>query len=440
MGSDTIFIITIILSKIFLCFLSFLNKGGSFPGKIALSLFPNILEKIVYCKNIVLVTGTNGKTTTANMIAQACSIAGKSVAINTKGDNLLNGIVTTIINHVTLFGHVKTDIIILEVDELTFPYIFRQIPVSSLIVTNFFRDQLDRSKEVEQLIKCIEKSIKNYKGNLILNGNDPNVVRLSKAAKEAKSYYYGITVDIYNKIIEINEGKFCPFCFSFLEYDTIYYSHIGKFNCINCDFSTPILDIFTNQIYDDSFIVNGECFKILNSEIYMVYNYMAVLLFAQLSNIPFDILKKSFLQMKSPIGRNEKFIVNNQKWVIHLIKNPTGSNEILKQIGKEIEEKIIIFVLNDNEPDGTDVSWIYDSDFEHILSDNTNAIVCCGQRPYDAALRIKYGGFDREIVVCENLHDAVKKGMSYSNNVYVLTTYTAMLPVRTIIRRESVCS
>lgn len=430
--------ITIILSKLSLYILSILNKGGSFPGKIALTLCPNILQKLVYHQSVILVTGTNGKTSTANMIAEACMVAGKSVAINTKGDNLRNGITTTLMKYTTFFGRIKTDIIVLEVDELTLPSIFPQLPVSSLVVTNFFRDQLDRAKEMEQLIQGIEKSIHHYEGNLLLNGNDPNVMRLAKAAPSATTYTYGMNIDMEDKVEETNEGKFCPICGSFLQYTSHYYSHVGRFHCEDCLFATPNLDISIHKIDEDTFVVGEESFTVSNPALYTMYNCLAVLLFAKVYDIPFDCVRQAFLQVKTPMGRNEKFIIQDQPWVMNLIKNPTGANEVLKQVEKAQEDNIVIFALNDNAQDGTDVSWIYDSDFERILHKQTKAIICCGQRAHDAALRMKYGGYDGELILCEKLQDAFEKGMSYHQPVYVLTTYTAMLPMRTIIRRESI--
>ncbi len=430
--------ITIVLSKLSLYILSFLNKGGSFPGKIALTLCPNILQKLVYEQPVILVTGTNGKTSTANMIAETCIVAGKTVAINTKGDNLRNGITTTLMKYATITGRINTDIIVLEVDELTLPSIFSQLPVSSLVVTNFFRDQLDRAKEMEQLIQGIEKSIQSYEGNLILNGNDPNVMRLARIAQKAQTHTYGMSINIDYEVHETNEGKFCPICGAFLQYGIHYYSHIGDFHCQTCTFATPSLDLSITHIDEDTFTVNEESFTISNPALYMMYNCLAVLLFAKVHDISFHCVRQAFLQVKTPMGRNEKFTILHQPWVMNLIKNPTGANEVLKQVEKDQTDKIVIFALNDNAQDGTDVSWIYDSDFERILHDQTKAIICCGQRAHDAALRMKYGGYSGKLIVCEKLYDAVVKGKAYHHPVYVLTTYTAMLPMRTIIRRESI--
>ncbi|MDE6476227.1 MAG: MurT ligase domain-containing protein [Erysipelotrichaceae bacterium] len=430
--------ITILLSKLSLYLLSFFSKGGSFPGKIALTLCPSILKKLVYHQPIILVTGTNGKTSTANMIAETCIVAGKSVAINTKGDNLKNGIATTLMKYTTLSGKIKTDMIVLEVDELTLPSIFPQLPVSSLVVTNFFRDQLDRAKEMDQLIQGIENSIQNYKGNLLLNGNDPNVMRLANKAKDAHIYTYGMCVPTNDDIQETNEGKFCPICGSFLEYTTHYYSHIGKFQCESCPFGTPSFDIAITHIQEDTFTIEDEVFTIADNAFYKMYNCLAVVLFAKVYAISYAHAKQAFSQLKNPMGRNEQFMIQQQLWAMNLIKNPTGANEVLKQIEKVQEDKIVLFALNDNAQDGTDVSWIYDSDFERILPPSTKAIICCGQRAHDAALRMKYGGYKGELIIAEELSQALQKGKTYAYPVYVLTTYTAMLPMRTLIRRESV--
>ena len=181
----------------------------------------------------VLVTGMIGKTSTSNMLSYAFLADGKHVISNRKGDNLLAGVTTTMLTNADLRGRIKADAAVLEVDELNIPYIIKGLPVSALVVTNFFRDQLDRAKEMEQLISRIENSISDFKGMLILNANDPNVVRLSDAAKHAKALYYGIKRCKSSLIetSEASEGKFCPRCGSRLHYRFYQYSHIGEFAC-----------------------------------------------------------------------------------------------------------------------------------------------------------------------------------------------------------------
>ena len=215
------------------------------PGSIGCKVDANILSKLKFNGPVILVTGTNGKTSTANMITDLFEKAGYNVISNRKGDNLKAGIVTTLLTHAKLNGEIKANAVVLECDELNVRHILPFIPVTDFVVNNFFRDQLDRAREMEQLIDSIEKVLPAYRGRLILNANDPNVVRLNLVAKNASFSYFGMDENKYSvkTTKEASEGKFCPKCGARLEYSYYQYSHIGKFHCSKCDFQTPEMDI-----------------------------------------------------------------------------------------------------------------------------------------------------------------------------------------------------
>ena len=423
-------------SSILRCF----GRGGSLPGSIALKIDDKILNKLEFTGPIILVTGTNGKTSTANMIADLLSYAGYKVISNRKGDNLKAGITTTLLTNASLSGRVNATACVLEVDELNVSHILLNIPVTCFVVNNFFRDQLDRAREMEQLIESIEKVLPDYRGDLILNGNDPNVVRLSLKAKHSHCYYFGMDMNAYSmqNTNEASEGKFCPECGSKLVYDYYQYSHIGKFHCSQCDFKTPDMDVILNHVNlnNQSF----ECDNILYRQPYMgmysMYNCAAVLMVAKYLNISDQEVKKVFSNAPQPAGRNERFEKNNQICILNLVKNPTGANEVMKVIETDDTDKTICIVLNDNEQDGTDVSWIYDTFFEKIMNEHTKSIICTGCRGYDMALRIYYGGYKGNITVVDTIEKAIQTSFSTNLKVYAIATYTALLPTRQMIVKE----
>ena len=242
--------LAILATKLSAHILHLFHRGGSLPGTIGLKIDSDILKGLRFEGPIILVTGTNGKTSTANMITDLMSYSGYKVISNRKGDNLRPGIVTTIVTNSTILGKVKANALVLEVDELNIRHILPNIPVSALVVTNFFRDQLDRAMEMERLISTIESVLPNYDGELILNANDPNVVRLSLKAPKAHVTYYGIEENDYSRTStkEASEGKFCPKCNERLVYDYYQYSHIGKFHCPNCGFASPKADVSLENI------------------------------------------------------------------------------------------------------------------------------------------------------------------------------------------------
>ncbi len=413
-----------------------MHRGGSLPGTIALKLDSNILKQISTEAKIIVVTGTNGKTSTANMIATMLETANYQVITNRRGDNMHAGITTSIVKEASLNGEVNVDYIVLEVDELNVPYIMRDLKVDTVVVTNFFRDQLDRSKEMELLINKVENSLKDFKGNLILNGNDPNVCRLAYAAKDAHAIYYGMdeAKNSSKESSEASEGKFCPICHHVLHYDYYQYSHIGKFSCSNdaCDFASSDKAI-NGKVVDLNkrlFTYQNEKFKAPQAGFYTMYNCMAVITCALLYHISFKYVHESFTSFVIPSGRNETLMVNNQPCIINLIKNPTGANEVLKVIEQDDEVKDLLFVINDQVQDGTDISWLYDTNFERIISPLNKRIICSGTRCYEMALRLKYGGYKGDLVVIESLSEACNEFKALNNKKYALATYTALQPTR----------
>lgn len=417
--------------------LRLIHRGGSLPGQIGLKLDAHILKKISVNGPIIVVTGTNGKTSTSNMITSMMEHAGYHVISNRKGDNLKEGITTVLLSHCSLFGKVKADAVVLEVDELNIPFTLRNLPVNAMVVTNFFRDQLDRAREMEQLIHKIESSLDDLKGTLVLNGNDPNVIRLVDHAPNATALYFGM--DRYAGSMETtneaSEGKFCPRCGARVGYTYYQYSHIGHFHCTSCDFQTPKLDV-VGQVQDipsKTFTCEDRNYQAPQGGLYTMYNCMAVLGIAKLYHIDASNANKAFTTIKVPDGRNETFTFHQQRCVLNLIKNPTGANEVMKVIEDDASEKTILIVLNDREQDGTDISWIYDTFFEKLMDEHTEKLIISGARCYDMALRFKYGGYKKDMELHEQMEDAVKSLLASSTTMYAIATYTALQPVRNLL-------
>ena len=341
--------LSIFMTKLSAWGLHLIGRGGSMPGSIGCKIDSNILTKLKFNGPVILVTGTNGKTSTANMIADLLQRAGYHVISNRKGDNLKAGIVTTLLTHSSLSGHIQADAVVLECDELNVRHILPYIPVTDFVVNNFFRDQLDRAREMEQLIDSIENVLPNYSGRLILNGNDPNVVRFNLVARKASTSYFGMDRNKYSveKTNEASEGKFCPKCGSRLEYEYYQYSHIGKFHCSHCDFKTPDLDICLKDIDLDSetFTCENVTYTSPYEGMYSMYNCAVVLDVAKQYNISKECIEYVFSHAPKPAGRNESFYANGQTCVLNLVKNPTGANEVMKVIEKDPEDKTIVIVL-----------------------------------------------------------------------------------------------
>lgn len=432
--------LSIMGAKLSSSLLSLIGRGGSMPGTIALKVDPDSLKKLKFNGPVILVTGTNGKTSTANMISSLFEQAGKKVVTNRKGDNLKAGITAALLKSAKLNGTVDADVAVLEVDELNIRHVLPYLPVSALVVSNFFRDQLDRAKEMEQLIESIESVLGDYTGTLILNGNDPNTVRLAYKAPKADAMYFGIDRNRYSKetTTEASEGKFCPICSGRLEYDYYQYSHIGSFHCTHCDFKTPALDVSLENIdlNDQTFDCDGHHFTGPYEGMYSMYNYAAVLCAAKKFGVPFEVFDKMAKHAPKPAGRNEKFEKNGKTAILNLIKNPTGANEVLKVIERDDRRKAIVIVLNDREQDGCDVSWIYDTKFEKLMTDTTASVICSGLRAGDMALRMDYGGYTGVMKLDSSIESAISSALNDADVVYAIATYTALFDTRRALEKE----
>lgn len=427
----------ILMTRMAAALLKLIHRGGSLPGQIGLKLCPSLLQKLTISCPIVLVTGTNGKTSTSNMITALFEAQGKTVVSNRKGDNLKEGITTALITHTSLSKKVKADAIVLEVDELNIPFVMKNIQADALVVTNFFRDQLDRAREMEQLIVKLETAIYDFSGTLVLNGNDPNVYRLYDAAPNAKLLAFGMARGEFSQETtkEASEGKFCPRCSARLQYTYYQYSHIGEFHCGGCDFATPQLSVEgeVESIPQRSFTYENKSFKAPQGGLYTMYNCMAVLAIAKLFDIDTTYAQKAFQQVRVPDGRNETLHIQGKTCILNLVKNPTGANEVMKVIEEDTSDKTILVVLNDNAQDGTDVSWIYDTFFEKLLQPQTKRIIISGTRCYDMALRLKYAGYEGELCIHEALKDAVHALLEGEHTLYAIATYTALQPTRNLL-------
>ena len=415
------------------------KQGGNLLGKISLDWNPKILKYFKINCPIIAVTATNGKTMTNNAIGYVFETAGKKIISNKEGNNMDTGIASVLLKHCSLTGKIKADYLVFEVDEGYIPVIFKDLKLDTLVILNFFRDQLDRNGEVETLILKIDEFLKSYTGNLILNSDDPNVSRLGRANPDNENVYY-FSVSPYKyatkEMKEAGEGKFCPFCNTRLEYEYYQYSHIGKFECPNCHYgNNEIYKLATNvDLKNKSFEVDGIKYVTRFNSIYNIYNFIAVISCVSLYDIDIQIIQKALSNFVLNNGRLEELEIKGISTIINLAKNPTGSNVSLRILNEDDDEKELLFVLNDNLADGKDVSWIWDINFSNL--NNVSRIITSGTRTYDMAIRIKTSGFDtNKIEAYLDLQEAVEN--LYKTNVkkYVIANYTSLQPTRNEILR-----
>lgn len=396
-----------------------LGAGETWPGEIALRLRPNITSVLVnkLPDGVILVAGTNGKTTTSLMVKTILEHIGDSVVHNATGANLLNGIVSSFIRNADWLGRVRADVGIFEIDENSLPIMLRYVRPKRIILLNLFRDQLDRYGEVDMIVEKWVRALSKLPKDtqMILNSDDPGVASIGKSVK-GNTIYFGLNdPSKYLKIKEhATDSTFCPNCGGRLTYEGIYYSHIGAWRCSTCGNKRP-----EPTVSKWPSTLPG---------LYNQYNTLAAVALVKSLGIPESAIKKALQTFSPAFGRQEEIMVHGKIIKLFLSKNPAGFNASLRTV-LEMGAKELLFVLNDRIPDGRDVSWIWDVDFEMIPKEVR--VTVSGDRVYDMGLRIKYT--DHEVVAEPDLQKAL-----YSGDLYVLATYSAMLEVRKILKGRKI--
>lgn len=431
-------IISILATKFTIFLTKTILKGGTtFPGKVALKLDKNILGKVASGYNVILVTGTNGKTTTTSMIYNILKEKGFSVITNNTGANLYSGIVTTFVDNYKFSDKNHEKFAVIEVDEANVKFITKKITPNIITVTNLFRDQLDRYGEVyTTLTKILEGVHSVPTSKLILNGDES---LLGKLDIKNPVVFYGFKTNINeNKTIDINaDAKFCKFCKTPYKYNFVTYNHLGDYYCTGCGYKRPEISYGVDEIIDltsesSTVKINNTEIFLSQSGVYNIYNALCAYSIAKELGVDDITIKKSLESQSSSFGRQETINIEDKEVKIILVKNPAGYNQALDTLCLSKDPFSAAFILNDNYADGRDVSWIWDVNFEHLNNVDLNEIYVSGLRSYDMAVRLKTAGLDSSKFSITEEYDALTERIKESNNkkIYILATYTAMINYR----------
>lgn len=422
-----------------------LNKssGTSFVGMLTLKICPEFLS---YCrnyikqgKNSVTVTGTNGKTTTSGLLARILEGRDKKVLHNLKGANMLTGIANVFALKIKPFGK-KFDYAVIESDEAYLTKLYDFYKSDYLIVTNLFRDQLDRYGELATTAGYIRNAIEKSSDTLVLNADDPLVTNLGSNLPDRKIVFYGMeNVEFceesrHSETNAPSEVYNCV-CGKPLVYDKHFIAQEGHYHCNSCGYKRPEPDykgyVKIYKDYSELTVVSSTgsyTFKINLIGLYNAYNALAALACALEQKISPEIIQQALQSYHAIFGRAERRVINGHDTLIQLIKNPTGASEVLKTV--DLKSNIIV-AINDNYADGRDISWLWDSDFEQ-LRNAEGLVIASGCRANDTALRLKYAGISQEkIIVEENIKNAIIAASKEDNNdrITILPSYTALLKI-----------
>lgn len=414
------------------------GEGSTIPGKIAQRVDPDIAKSVTAgFDDIIFISGTNGKTTTSNLIGHILKVNDRDIVHNIEGSNMFEGILSSFV----IQKNSKTKIAVIEIDEGSIAKTFRHFQPTKMVFTNFSRDQMDRFGELDTLVDQIIDCLKDQDISLILNSDDPFVRRLAKAGNDA--IYYGIDAGIYEfQEANMTESKFCPKCGKPLDYSWIHYSHIGHYTC-ECGFSRKepkyaITALSSGLSLDMS--INDIQLKTRVSGDYNAYNVLASYAVLREIGLSEEEIKEGIESFQLSDGRMQYFKNDNQNAMVNLAKNPASFNMSLtighNIVSEENEAVSYLMALNDYGADGRDVSWIWDVDFEHLNNENIDFIICTGSRAEELALRLKYAGIPTDKVSCnQNIVAATEQALKQSEHLIAIPNYTALTPMHRSIEK-----
>ncbi|HLA04186.1 MAG TPA: MurT ligase domain-containing protein [Patescibacteria group bacterium] len=435
-----------------LAFVIRLFGGGATaaPGLFALKIDPNLVRKLNRKIKLgsVIISGTNGKTTTARLTYDTLFTKYK-VIHNRQGSNLLRGIASTLISNSSIFGKIRFDLAIWEVDEATLPEAIKNVYPQTIVLLNLFRDQLDRYGEIDSTRTKWQKALRTLPKStiLILNSDDPGISILEKSFA-GKIVFFGVSDNKVRlpAVATVADVKHCLFCGAGLVFDAQLSAHLGHYRCSKCNFKRPTPDISAaNLMFKSDFStsislgLDSQTSTISYSlpGLYNVYNVLAASTTALNYGIDLATVIEKIKKFSTAFGRFQKTEIKGRQLITFLIKNPAGANEVLRTISNQSRVNLLL-ILNDKIADGRDVSWIWDTDWE-ILRDKTDNVFISGIRRFDMALRLKYAGFklsNNSIYkeVNYSILIALQK-MSTKDTLIVLPTYTALLDVQKTLNR-----
>ena len=422
------------------------RQGTALPGKAALTIAPSVLQDLAgqVGKKIIAVCGTNGKTTVNNLLCAMLEAEGYDVVCNRLGANMLNGVAAAFAEAAGPAGNLKADYACLEVDEASALRVFACVRPDYLVLTHLFRDQLDRYGEIDLIMEKLDEAIRLVPDlKLIVNADDPLSVYL--AEKSGHPYRcYGIsepTGDGQQEVSkEVREGRFCKNCGSLLQYDFYHYSQMGAWHCPQCGFARPAPDhAASGLMYENglSFSVDGYPVRSGMRGLYSVYNVLAVWsVLAEDGHTGNDGLFQAVLDRYHPqFGRSEKFRIGGQNVFLNLAKNPAGFNQNISAVLEDRMPKDLIIAINDNDQDGTDISWLWDVDFDRLCDESVQSVTVSGIRALDMQLRLKYTGIPSRVT--ENTEEAVEQKLADGcGNLYVLVNYTALFAAHRYLKKK----
>ncbi|EOT40789.1 MULTISPECIES: Mur ligase family protein [Enterococcus] len=414
---------------------TFFKGGSSYPGQLALKIDPNVLDHYSDLYEVVVVTGTNGKTLTTALTVNILQQQFDEVLTNPTGANMVQGIVSTFLSAKPKKN--QKNFAVLEIDEASLSKVTEYIKPELFVFTNIFRDQMDRYGEIYTTYRLIvEGAAQSPNAPILCNGDSP-IFNSVDTVNPRKYYGFDHLPDKEQMAHYNTDGVLCPQCHHILHYKMITYANLGKYYCPNCGFHRPELDYkLTKMVSMDNtsadFIIDGQEYGIEVGGMYNVYNALAATAVAEYYDVPAEKIKAGLGYDEKVFGRQEIIDIDGKKCTLVLVKNPVGLNQVIDMIGLSPYPFSLVALLNANYADGIDVSWIWDGNHEAFAQMNIPAVIAGGERHKDMALRLKVAGItDDKLTETKDLDEVIEDIKKLpTENVYILATYTAVLQLR----------
>lgn len=417
--------------------------GTSLPGKVLTRVEPHAIKRLAQRleRGNVVISATNGKTTTAAMVASILQRTGAELVHNRAGANMAGGIASALADASRGGGRRLTgNFGLFEVDEFWLGQVSEELEPRATLLGNLYRDQLDRFGELEIIADRWATIVRNRAG-LVLNADDPLVADLGRHAPEPT--YFGVDDDrlALPELQHASDSKHCRRCGHAYTYSAVYLAHLGHYKCPNCGQERPQpsvvgTNVQLNGIRNATFDLNGHRVELPLPGLYNVYNALGAAALTLSLGVEIEDVVQGLQAVAPAFGRAETLDLGRPTSLL-LVKNPAGANEVLRTLALEGRELDLLGVLNDRIADGRDVSWVWDADWE-LLVGSVRHFTASGTRAAELALRMKYAGLDADrITVVDDLEQGLNHALSSGDGpLYVVPTYTALLELREILTRR----
>ncbi len=421
---------------------NFMHGGTSLPGKITLSLEPDVLRKLAKDYEIILITGTNGKTLTTALTVKILKAKYGNILTNPSGSNMKQGIVSAFLSNSKRQQGKK--IAVLETDEANIPIIAKYIDPTAFVLTNLFRDQMDRYGEIYTTYSKILKGIKMHPQATVIANADAPIFNSKELPNPIIYYGFNDKADQEQLAPANTDGLLCPKCQHILHFKNRIYSNLGKYYCPNCGFHRPTLQHQVSKVtvqtpQSSTFSLDDKEVTLHIGGTYNIYNALAAYTIGEFLQVDPNTAVGALSDPDSKVfGRQEVINVDGKEVTLILVKNPVGLDQVLQMIKKDPQPFSLAVLLNANYADGIDTSWIWDGRFEDLPFDRIPSILTGGERYKDITFRLRVAGvpeqnFDQE----EKLDTVLAKIKSMpTKHIYVLATYTAVLQLRKMLASQ----